>query len=271
MLGHVLRECEPLDLEKRVLIDLNGDGRYTLQGYIDRLSQRPDGTFEIHDYKTSGSLPTQAEMDAEKQLALYQLGISDLWDDVVEVDLVWHYLRFDKEIRSRRSKDELEALKQDTVARINTIESRGEDEGCFETNVSNLCNWCEFQSICPARRHLVETEKLPVNRFLGESGVDLVNRHSELADKIREASGQVGVWKQEQAQIEEAILDCADKNGLEVVVGSQHQAIIQEKTEVNLPTKSEEPDRFDELEAKLRRSADWPRWLHLSGSIPNWR
>ena len=251
-------QSQTLDLEKRVLIDVHGDGRFKLKGFIDRLSQRTDGTFEIHDYKTSGKLPSQAEMDGDKQLALYQLGISDLWDDVVEVDLVWHFLRFDKELRSRRSKDELEALKQDTVTRINTIESRGADESDFETNVTSLCNWCEFQSICLARRHLVETEKLPANQFRGEPGVELVNRHSELADKIREASRQVDASKEEQAQIEKAILDYAGKNGLEVVVGSEQQATIQEKTEVNLPTKGENPDQFDELESKLRESTDWP-------------
>lgn len=251
-------QSKTLDLEKRVLIDLNGDGRYKLQGYIDRLSQRPDGTFEIHDYKTSGKLPCQAEMDGDKQLALYQLGISDMWDDVVEVELVWHYLRFDKKIRSRRSKDELEVLKQDTATRIDKIESRGEEESDFETNVTSLCNWCEYQSICPARRHLIQTSELPENQFLGEPGVELVNRHSELAAKIREVSGEVGAWKEEQAQIEVAILNYADKNELEVVFGSEQQAIIQEKTEVNLPTKGEEPDRFDELEKQLRACADWP-------------
>ena len=64
--------------------------------------------------------------------------------------------------------------------------------------------------------------------------------------------------KEEHAQIEEAILDYADKNELEVVVGSEHQAIIQEKTEVTLPTKGDEPDRFAELEKQLRACADWP-------------
>ncbi len=64
--------------------------------------------------------------------------------------------------------------------------------------------------------------------------------------------------KEEQAQIEEAILDYADQNDLEIVVGSQHQAIIQEKIEVKLPTKGEEPARFDELEEQLRACAEWP-------------
>ena len=76
-------------------------------------------------------------------------------------ELVWHVLRFEKGMRSRGRQEEREALQQNTVIRIHTIESRGEKERDFETNVTSLCNWCEFQSICPARRHLIETEKLP--------------------------------------------------------------------------------------------------------------
>ncbi len=38
-------------------------------GYVDRLSKRPDGTWEIQDYKISSRLPTQSEMDSDRQLA----------------------------------------------------------------------------------------------------------------------------------------------------------------------------------------------------------
>lgn len=44
-------------------------------GYVDRLSKRPDGTWEIHDSKTSSRIPTQSEMDADRQLA-HRLGRS---------------------------------------------------------------------------------------------------------------------------------------------------------------------------------------------------
>jgi len=48
---------------------------YSIQGYIDRLSHVTDGVYEIHDYKTSGSLPSQDKFDSDRQLALYHIGI----------------------------------------------------------------------------------------------------------------------------------------------------------------------------------------------------
>ena len=39
-----------ISLEDRILINLDEDGDYKLQGYIDRLSEAKDGFYEIHDY-----------------------------------------------------------------------------------------------------------------------------------------------------------------------------------------------------------------------------
>ena len=67
-----------LGLEREVSIDLNNDGKYKLRGYIDRIVQCEDGTYEIHDYKTSGSFPVQKDVDADRQLALYQIAIENM-------------------------------------------------------------------------------------------------------------------------------------------------------------------------------------------------
>ncbi len=48
---------------------------YTIRAFIDRLSQTRKGAYEIHDYKTSGSLPSQDKLANDRQLALYQIGI----------------------------------------------------------------------------------------------------------------------------------------------------------------------------------------------------
>lgn len=39
----------------------------------------PDGAFEIHNYKTGSKLPEQKELDEDMQLALYQIGVQNLW------------------------------------------------------------------------------------------------------------------------------------------------------------------------------------------------
>jgi len=50
---------------------------YVIRGFIDRLGYCGNGVYEIHDYKTSGFLPSQDKLDADRQLALYQIGIKE--------------------------------------------------------------------------------------------------------------------------------------------------------------------------------------------------
>ena len=139
-----------LCLEGKINMDLLGDGRYRLQGYIDRLSRRQDGVYEIHDYKTSRHVPTQEQADADRQLALYQIGVEAMWDDVDEIELVWHYVRFGKELRSRRTPEQLDRLKAETAGLIDEIESRQTQAADFLPNPSRLCDWCEYRAVCPA-------------------------------------------------------------------------------------------------------------------------
>lgn len=75
-----------------VVFSLDEDNRYRIQGFIDRLDQQSDGTYEVHDYKTNQRVPTQEEADADRQLALYQIGVQQMWSDAADVDLAWHYV-----------------------------------------------------------------------------------------------------------------------------------------------------------------------------------
>ncbi|MHB1459383.1 MAG: RecB family exonuclease, partial [Armatimonadota bacterium] len=57
-----------LDTELKVYFSLNGDDAYQLMGYIDRVDQRADGTYEIHDYKTAARLPDERRFESDRQL-----------------------------------------------------------------------------------------------------------------------------------------------------------------------------------------------------------
>jgi len=144
------RRYQPFDdsrtvgLEQMIAFDLEG---YKIIGFIDRLSRREDGRYEIHDYKTTGSMPMPAYFDDDRQLALYQIGVEKTRKDVGEIDLVWHYLIHDKEVRSSRDRATLDGLKEDVMATIRQIES-AEAEGRFPAIESALCKWCEYQSLC---------------------------------------------------------------------------------------------------------------------------
>jgi putative RecB family exonuclease len=246
-----------LALEHRVMIDLDESGKYKLQGYIDRLSQRSDGTMEIRDYKTVKALPAQADKDQDRQLALYQIGVQQAWPDVREVELIWDFLRHDKAIKSTRSPADLNRLKADTISLIDDIESR-RDEADFPVVESALCSWCPYQQTCPARKHLVKTEALPSNKFLGEPGVVLVDSHTALTTEIDALKDMITSLDEQRDEVVDALLVYADREGVTTIVGSNREARVTELVQISLPRKSAEPEDYAELDRQLRGCEAWP-------------
>ena len=157
-----------------------------IRGYVDRLAYRGDGIYEIHDYKTSGYLPSQDKIDADRQLALYQIGIKEQYPDARDVRLIWHYLLFDKELTSTRTDAQLEDLKKDIVSLIETIEN----DTAFEPRESSLCDWCEYPEYCPAKRHGLAVQNLPPNEYLAEEGVSLVNKFASIKVRMKDLKEQ---------------------------------------------------------------------------------
>lgn len=131
-------------IEHKILLDLDGTGKYQLQGFIDRLVHNKEtNIFEIHDYKT-GAIKTQEDLDKDRQLAIYSLGVRKSFPEAKDVHLIWHYLDFNERKTSTRTIEQLEQLRQQIIELINKIESETE----FNANPSILCRWCEFQKYC---------------------------------------------------------------------------------------------------------------------------
>lgn len=148
-----------LELEKEIRIRLDENGNYMIRGFIDRLAKNPEtGELEIHDYKTGNSLPSQEKIDTDRQLALYALAIKELFGHENEVCLVWHYLAHDKKICSRRTNQQLQELKHNTLEQIKKIESATE----FPHNKGILCDWCEYKQMCPAWN--TSEDKIEINK-----------------------------------------------------------------------------------------------------------
>jgi putative RecB family exonuclease len=241
-------QARTLGLEHHVSFHLDPAGKYVLQGYIDRLSQPKEGVVWIHDYKAKGYLPSQREADEDRQLALYQLAIQQIWPDVGEVELIWHHLIYDKEVHSRRSAEELDRLREETIALIGKIESTAD----FPPRQSALCNWCEYRPRCPLFRHEYELAALPENRYLQESAVRLVERLAELQSEEERI-------KKETEQVKAALAAMAQSKGYEVFFGKDHKVRIKFYDGFKFPGKND-PGRAD-LERVVKESG---RWLEVS-------
>ena len=137
---------ETLGLEERLTFDLDGGGRYRILGIVDRISRTRDGVIEIHDYKTGRWVPNQKQIDGDRQLALYQIGVTEKLGDGDPMRLVWHYVLRNQVRTSTRTPEQLASLRVETAKIIDHI--RGEVR--FDPKPSALCSWCEYDDICPA-------------------------------------------------------------------------------------------------------------------------
>ncbi len=245
-----------LGLEETIFFPLEEERGYWIRGVIDRIALVGQSVLEIHDYKTSGKLPTQTEIQQDRQLAFYQMGVDGKWKDIQEIRLIWHYLVFDVEIQSRRTPEELQKLRQETLELIKRIESDRE----FLPRESPLCDWCDYQGLCPKRRHLIKTENLPPNEYLSEEGVHLVNRYVELKEKRSILIGEIDA---ELAKLEEALFTYAHREEVDAIFGSDHVAKIKVEMKEKYPLKGD-PNRkaLDEL----IKSAG--KWMEVSDLNP---
>ncbi|VAX29976.1 hypothetical protein MNBD_NITROSPIRAE01-2083 [hydrothermal vent metagenome] len=233
-----------LGIEHRVNFDLDPEGQYSILGFIDRISQPKDKVIWIHDYKAKSHLPSQQDLDEDRQLAFYQMAIKQLWPDIEEVELVWHYVMFDQEIHSRRSDAQLEELRQETITLIQEIESATD----FPSKKSGLCNWCEHQSICPQFKHLFETKDLPPNEYMGEPGV-------QLGERLVYLQAEEEKIKKELKQVKEALTDYTKKKGVETVFTKDHKILVKFYSNIKFPGRKD-PGRQN-LEKLIRDAGLW--------------
>lgn len=143
--GHFpFEEGDTVGLEHELRFCISGKREHEMVGYIDRLTRLGDGVYEIHDYKTGKRMPSPAALSKDRQLALYEIGVRRSFPDVREVHLVWHYLAYGRELHSRRTAEQLEALEVETSTLIEEIEE------CvhFPCRKGPLCRWCEYTGTC---------------------------------------------------------------------------------------------------------------------------
>ena len=225
---HPFNDGVTLGLEEKLGIPLDPGGKYWMEGYVDRIVRVSPETYEVHDYKTGGSLPSAQDLKNDRQLPLYQLGVQAKIPEARDVRLVWHYLAFNQELRSARSPDALEALKSATLDLIHKVEATSE----FPPTESALCRWCDYQEICPLWKHRIKVAPLPENEFLKDSGVQLVERLVDL--ESRKAS-----LEKDLAKVREAILSALEKDKVSVLSGAKQEVRLVQEESVRFPQMGE--------------------------------
>jgi len=145
---------EPLDRELDMLEDLDG---ITIRGILDRMEETPDGRLVITDYKTGKAPPERYALPAFFALKIYALLIRRRTGRTPDaIKLI--YLNGPTVYEIPVVDAQLDAMDRQLRALWTAIDKALEEER-FPTRVGRLCDWCSFQSICPAFAD--EADKVP--------------------------------------------------------------------------------------------------------------
>ena len=257
---HPFDQAITIGLEERMIIKLPEDKK--MQGYLDRLDKIADGHFSVHDYKTSSRVPPQAKADQDRQLGLYALAVHQKYPEIKKIDLVWHYVRFDEEVRSSRTEQQLDIMVENTVNLIKDVET-ATDLKNFPTKTSILCNWCEFKAQCPEYSHQyasqTEVPKLDTTTMTAAQAAETVDKLVELREKKKILSEDMDAMV---ATLESKLMTYSKESGHNSVFGKDYKASFNSYESFRMPGKKDL--RRYELESKLKDMDLWSNLQEMS-------
>ena len=121
-----------------------GIGEHSLRGRVDRVDRRPDGGYELIDYKT-GDPGSGPQLTGDVQIALYRLGAREAWEIEADLGSYWYVLA-DERVTMPVEADDAERVER-TVLEV----AAGIGDQDFEPRPSHeICSWCDYRLICPA-------------------------------------------------------------------------------------------------------------------------
>lgn len=205
----------PAALEFRFTIDVEG---VALSGVIDRMDRIPGGGYEIVDYKTNRRLPPQARIDQDLQLSIYHMAAREIWGIEPE-RLTLYYLLPGQRMTTVRTPRDVDELRR----RIGVVAERIE-AGLFEPRQNPLCDWCEYQALCPLFRHRYEQEQgdpAPRMTQIVDEWIGLKRKGREVYRRIDELAGLINAF--------------ADEHGYRRLFGTDGAAIDRRAQHVTAP------------------------------------
>ena len=134
-------EGEPVWFERSFSFRL---GPHLLRGRVDRVDLRPDGSYELIDYKT-GKARTEEQLREDVQLSVYQMGARESWQLDTSAQSYFYVMTGEK-VPVEHSEEQLDRVRT-TIAAIGDGILRQEFQ---PTPSQEICSFCDYRIICPA-------------------------------------------------------------------------------------------------------------------------
>ncbi|MEX2413559.1 MAG: ATP-dependent DNA helicase [Thermoleophilaceae bacterium] len=135
------QEGEPVWFERSFSFTL---GPHVIRGRVDRVDRRPDGSYEVIDYKT-GRAKTPDELQRDIQLSIYQMGARESWGVQTSAHSYYYVMTAEK-VPVAHSDEELDRVR----ATIEDIGAGIHRQDFQPTPSHEICAFCDYRIICPA-------------------------------------------------------------------------------------------------------------------------
>ncbi len=149
--------------------------KHIMIGYIDRIQQNPDGSFEILDYKTDPKIRTQQEVDKDLQLTIYYWAAKNKGIEIKRLGLI--FIRFGEVVYTTRTQQDIEFIDGYVREIADKMWADGEKyiqlkkkyeeknikipqeeiEAILPSKINKYCGGCDYLRGCP-KEELIKTE-----------------------------------------------------------------------------------------------------------------
>ncbi|MBU0983621.1 MAG: PD-(D/E)XK nuclease family protein [candidate division Zixibacteria bacterium] len=217
---------------------------------IDRLLKYDDGVVEICDYKTGQRMPLGVKDPAfYLQMGLYHIAIQTIYPQFETIELAQYFLRQDEVIRHRMRPDEVDEMtEQLRQSVLETAHAERLDD--FPTREGRICSFCDYEHLCPAKRHrrILETEagKDAPEKATMETAETLANRFIELHGKYKELEAELNAMKED-------IKQTAADLSLDKLSGKDADVTVRCSLKERFPTKTKDLEKYTALSQLARQ------------------
>lgn len=139
-------KIQPKSTEELIEFDLSSEIK--IKGYVDRIDQSSQGWLRINDYKTGKSPKENFSSKAMFQLKFYALIVFKSTKQIPKM-LRLIYLKDSQILTYEPTELDLDF----TLKKVESIADqikKSKENNDWPTNISKLCDYCYFKSICPA-------------------------------------------------------------------------------------------------------------------------
>lgn len=185
-------DIKVIDTELDLVFNLTDDIKFKMK--LDRLDKIWNA-FIINDYKTNKKLPAEKKDNYIEQLTLYGIGIKQKYGKYFEnLKAKLYFLHFDIEDERDLTKERMDAVADKYIAIIKEIDANKwsfalGNKKCFEAKQSALCNFCDYQIMCPLYNYL-NTEDEIIGSLSDQTILSLVDDFVNIKTQLWELEKQ---------------------------------------------------------------------------------